>query len=60
MTLFCIKRIGKIVNRKRLSKIDVFDKTLLSQGATNLYLKLYEGLENGSIKDDLSAAKYLI
>jgi hypothetical protein len=42
-----------------LSKIDVFDKTLLSQGKSNLYLKLYEGLENGSIKDDVSAAKYL-
>lgn len=54
-----LKELVKIVNRKRLSKIDVFDKTLLSQGATNLYLKLYEGLENGSIKDDLSAAKYL-
>ncbi len=54
-----LKELVKIVNRKRLSKIDVLDKTLLSQGASNLYLKLYEGLENGSIKDDLSAAKYL-
>jgi hypothetical protein len=54
-----LKELVKIVNRKRLSKIDVFDKTLLSQGKSNLYLKLYEGLENGSIKDDVSAAKYL-
>ena len=54
-----LKELVKIVNRKRLSKIDVFDKTLISQGKSNLYLKLYEGLENGSIKDDLSAANYL-
>ncbi len=54
-----LKELVKIVNRKRLSKIDVFDKTFLSQNNTNLYYKLYEGLENGEIIDDISAARYL-
>lgn len=54
-----LKELVKIVNRKRLSKIDVFDKTFLNQNNANLYYKLYEGLENGKITDDESAAKYL-
>ena len=54
-----LKELVKIVNRKRLSKIDVFDKTFLSQNNTNLYYKLYEGLESGKIKDDESAAQYI-
>jgi len=49
----------KVLNRKRLSKIDVFDKTFLNQNNSNLYYKLYEGLESGKITDDASAAKYL-
>jgi hypothetical protein len=51
--------IIKVLNRKRLSKIDVFDKTLLNQNNSNLYYKLYEGLESGKIKDDVSASLYL-
>jgi hypothetical protein len=47
-----LKELVKIVNRKRLSKIDVFDKTFLNQNNSNLYYKLYEGLESGKIKDD--------
>ena len=54
-----LKELVKIVNRKRLSKIDVFDKTFLNQNNSNLYYKLYEGLESGKITDDVSAAKYL-
>ena len=54
-----LKELIKIVNRKRLSKIDVFDKTFLSDNNTNLYFKLYEGLESGKITDDASAALYL-
>lgn len=54
-----LKELVKIVNRKRLSKIDVFDKTFLNQNNSNLYYKLYEGLESGKIVDDISAAKYL-
>ncbi len=54
-----LKELVKIVNRKRLSKIDVFDKTFLNQNNTNLYYKLYDGLESGKIIDDSSAAKYL-
>jgi len=54
-----LKELVTIVNRKRLSKIDVFDKALLSQSASNLYYKLYEGLESGKITDDASAASYI-
>ncbi len=54
-----LKELVKIVNRKRLSKIDVFDKTFLNQNNSNLYYTLYEGLESGKITDDVSAAKYL-
>ena len=54
-----LKELVKVLNRKRLSKIDVFDKTFLNQNNTNLYYKLYEGLESGKITDDSSAAKYL-
>ena len=54
-----LKELVKIVNRKRLSKIDVFDKTFLNQNNSNLYYKLYEGLESGTITDDITAAKYL-
>ena len=32
-----LKELVKIVNRKRLSKIDVFDKTFLNQNNSNLY-----------------------
>lgn len=54
-----LQELVKIVNRKRLSKIDVFDKTFLNQTNSNLYYKLYEGLESGKITDDSTAAKYL-
>lgn len=54
-----LKELVKIVNRKRLSKIDVLDKTFLSNNNSNLYYKLYEGIESGKILDDVSAAKYL-
>lgn len=54
-----IKELIKIVNRKRLSKIDVFDRTFLNKNNNNLYYKLYEGIESGQITDDASAAKYL-
>ncbi|MBK8351780.1 MAG: hypothetical protein IPL21_08765 [Saprospirales bacterium] len=39
--------LTKIVNRKRLSKIDVFDKTFLNKDNTNLYYQLYSGIESG-------------
>ena len=54
-----LKELVKIVNRRRLSKIDVFDKTFLNQHSTNLYYQLYEGIESGKITDDSSAASYL-
>ncbi|MFN8238075.1 MAG: hypothetical protein U0T77_07885 [Chitinophagales bacterium] len=54
-----LKELVKVLNRKRLSKIDVFDKTLLHQNNNNLYYSLYEGLESGKIVDDVSAAEYL-
>ena len=54
-----LKELVKIVNRKRLSKLDVFDKTFLSPSNSNLYYKLYEGIENNKIIDDITAANYL-
>ncbi len=54
-----LKELLKIVNRKRLSKVDVFDKTFFNQNHTNLYLKLYEGLEKGIITNDETAADYI-
>jgi hypothetical protein len=54
-----LQELVKVVSRKRLSKIDVFDKTFLSQNTNNLYYQLYEGIESGKIKDDSSAALYL-
>ena len=54
-----LKQLVKIVNRKRLSKIDVFDKTFLNQSSTNLYYKLYVGIESDNINNDTEAAKYL-
>ena len=54
-----LKQLVKIVNRKRLSKIDVFDKTFLNQNSTNLYYKLYVGIESDNINNDADAAKYL-
>lgn len=54
-----LKELVKVVNRKRLSKIDLFDKTFLNQSNSNLYFKLYDGLDSGIIKDDESAANYL-
>ncbi|HQV78763.1 MAG TPA: hypothetical protein PLJ42_06785 [Chitinophagales bacterium] len=49
----------KIVNKKRLSKIDVFDKTFINQDFNNLYYKLYDGLESGRITNDITAAKFI-
>lgn len=54
-----IKELVKIVNRKRLSTIDVFDKTFINAESQNLYYKLYEAIEEGKITDDVSAAQYL-
>ncbi|MEZ5026162.1 MAG: hypothetical protein R2739_06245 [Chitinophagales bacterium] len=54
-----LQQLVKIVNRKRLSKIDVFDKTFLNNTNSNIYQLLYEGLENGKITDDASAAAYV-
>jgi hypothetical protein len=46
-----------VVNKKRLSKIDVLDKTFLNSKSENLYYKLYNGIESGKIKTDEAAAQ---
>ncbi len=46
-----------IVNKKRLSKIDVLDKTFLNSKSENLYYKLYNGIESGKIKTDEAASQ---
>ena len=54
-----LMELTKIVNRKRLSKIDVLDKTFLNKDNTNLYYKLYSGIESGAITSDDEAGKLL-
>lgn len=48
-----------VVNKKRLSKIDVLDKTFLNSKNENLYYKLYSGIESGKIKTDEAAAQFV-
>ena len=48
-----LKELVKIVNRKRLSKIDVFDKTFLNQNNSNLLDEFPEVHENWGEKKAL-------
>ncbi len=53
-----ITDIIKVVNKKRLSKIDIFDSSMLST-KDSLFTKLYLGLNDGKIVDDADAANFL-
>lgn len=48
-----------LVNKKRLSKIDVLDKTFLNGKSENLYYKLYNAIETKQIKNDDEAAQFV-
>lgn len=54
-----LSELINIVNRKRLSKIDVLDKTFLNSKSPNLYYKLYHAIESKAVKTDDDAGKFL-
>lgn len=47
-----------ILNKKRLSKIEIFDKSFLSN-KNSLFSKLHDGIASGKIKNDEEASLYL-
>jgi len=49
----------QVVNRKRISKIDVLDKTFLNAKSENLYYKLYHAIETKQVKTDEEASQLL-
>ena len=53
-----ILQIISIVNKKRISKIDIFDSSMLSS-KDSLFTKLYLALSDGKIETDEDAAKLL-
>ena len=53
-----IKELIEIISKRKLSQIDIFDKSLISQKDT-LFSKLYDGVASGEIKTDDDAVKYL-
>ncbi|MDB5226521.1 MAG: hypothetical protein JWN78_714 [Bacteroidota bacterium] len=50
-----LSELINVVNRKRLSKIDVLDKTFLKSKSTNLYYKLYDAIERKQVMTDEEA-----
>ncbi len=53
-----IKELIEIISKRKLSQIDIFDKSLISQKDT-LFSKLYDGVASGEIQTDEDAVKYL-
>lgn len=54
-----LKELIKILNRKKLSSVDVLDKTFLSKEESNVYLKLYNAIENGTVNTDIEAEYFI-
>ncbi len=54
-----LKELIKILNRKKLSSLNVLDKTFLSKAESNVYLKLYNAIENSSINTDTEAEYFI-
>jgi hypothetical protein len=50
-----IKQIMTIVNRKRISKVDIFDKTLLSSKDSK-FTQFYDAVEAGEVNSDEEAS----
>lgn len=48
----------QIINKRKLSQIDVFDKSLISRKDT-LFAKFYNGIAEGKIYSDKEAVKYI-
>jgi hypothetical protein len=53
-----LRQIISVVNRKRISKIEIFDKTLLSTKDSK-FTQLYEAIESGKINSDKEASLLL-
>ncbi|MEZ4917441.1 MAG: hypothetical protein R2836_10715, partial [Chitinophagales bacterium] len=53
-----LKELVQVANRRKLTRIDVFDKTFL-QSTDSLYYKLYEGIEQNLFEDDKAALTYI-
>lgn len=53
-----LKELINIVNKRKLSQIEVFDKSLISRKDT-LFAKLYDGIADGNIKSDEEAILYI-
>lgn len=53
-----LKELVNIISKRKLSQIEVFDKSLISRKDT-LFAKFYEGIASGSISSDEDAVEYL-
>ncbi len=53
-----LKELVGIINKRKLSQIEVFDKSLISRKDT-LFSKLYDGIASGAIHSDEDALEYL-
>lgn len=53
-----IKQIMSVVNRKRISKVDIFDKTLLSTKDSK-FTQFYDAIESGDVNTDAEASALL-
>ena len=53
-----LKELVNIINKRKLSQIEVFDKSLISRKDT-LFAKFYNGIADGEIKTDEEALLYI-
>jgi hypothetical protein len=53
-----LKELINIVNKRKLSQLEIFDKSFISRKDT-LFSKLYEGIADGHIHSDEDAIQYL-
>ena len=53
-----LKQLISILNKKRLSKIEILDRSFLSE-KESLFTKFYEGIVNGSFTSDDDASMFL-
>jgi hypothetical protein len=53
-----LKELVNIINKRKLSQIEVFDKSLISRKDT-LFAKFYDAIAEGRIKSDEDAVEYL-
>lgn len=51
--------LAAILERKRISRLDVIDKTFFNKNKNDLYYKFYDGLVNNEFTNDETACAYL-